>query len=74
MSVAACMMIVIGCNENTSSNVSNEIDTTSMAPKIEPATMANYDSSMDPYVQGGEKLKKFGDTLGLKMYEFSVSP
>lgn len=74
MLAAACMMFVVGCNENTSGNVSNESDTTSMAPTIEPSPIPTYDPAMDPYVQGGEGTKKLGDTLGLKMYEFTVGP
>jgi len=36
--------------------------------------MPPYDPAMDPLTTGGELIKKMSDTLGVKMYEFTVKP
>lgn len=71
---AACMMYAFGCNDKTSSDASTEIDTTMVEPTSNPTPIDTYDPTMDPYVRGGEGMKKLGDTLGVKMYEFTVKP
>jgi uncharacterized cupin superfamily protein len=36
--------------------------------------MPSYDPAMDPLTTGGNMIKKLADSLGVKMYEFSVKP
>lgn len=71
---AACTVFLLGCKENTSDNVSNIGDTTTVEPISDPSPMSAYDPDMDSYIMGGEAVKKLSDTLGVKMYEFAVDP
>ena len=74
MLAATCMIFVFGCNDNTSSNVSKESDTTSVEPLSNLTPRPNYDQAMDSYEKGGKAIKKLGDSLGVKMYEFTINP
>ena len=71
---AACTAFLIGCKENTSSDVSTMSDTTAIEPVKDPTPSPNYNPAMDPYIMGGDGIKQLIDTLGVKMYEFTVDP
>ncbi len=73
--VATSVLFLFGCSDNATSSEANERDTTSAsASNRDTATIPAYDPSMDPLTTGGQMVKKMGDTLGLKMYEFTVKP
>ena len=73
--VAASVLLLLSCNDNATTSQANESDTTSATvSNRETATMPAYDPAMDPLTVGGQMSKKLGDTLGVKMYEFTVKP
>ena len=62
------------CNQPaTTSEKSNE-DTAAIAATKDAPSMPTYDPAMDPLTVGAQMSKKLRDTLGLKMYEFTVKP
>jgi hypothetical protein len=72
--VATSVLILFSCNDTATSSESVDSDTNSVASNANTADMPPYDASMDPYNIGGEGMKKLRDTLGVKMYEFTVKP
>jgi hypothetical protein len=72
---AFAMLFLWGCSENaTSSEISNSDTTPVSASKTDIVAMPAYDPAMDPLTTGGQMTKKMKDTLGVKMYEFTVKP
>ena len=73
--VASSVLFLFGCGNDTTTSEAIESDTTSVsASGIDTVAMPAYDPAMDPLTTGGQMIKKMGDTLGLKMYEFTVKP
>ena len=73
--VATSVLFLFSCNNNTATSETNEGDTASVATaNSDTATKPAYDPSMDPITTGGQMIKKMGDSLGVKMYEFTVKP
>lgn len=72
--VAISLLFLLGCTDNASTSEVNDRETTSVASNDDTASMPPYDANMDVYVLGGESIKKLGDTLGVKMYEFTSKP
>jgi hypothetical protein len=72
---AISLLFLFGCGNNSSTSEANKSDTTlASASNRDTATMPAYDPAMDPLTTGGQMVKKMGDTLGVKMYEFTVKP
>jgi hypothetical protein len=73
--VVTSMLFLAGCSNNASTSEANESDTASLsASNTDTASMPAYDPAMDPMTTGGDMIKKMSDTLGVKMYEFTVKP
>lgn len=74
--VLASHLFLICCNEPAGNAEKNEKDTTKVVSNSDATTssMPVYDPAMDSYVMGGDAIKKMGDTLGVKMYEFTAKP
>jgi hypothetical protein len=73
--VATSVLFLLSCSNNANTSAANDRDTTSVsASNSDKATMPAYDPAMDPLTKGGEMTKKLYDTLGVKMYEFTVKP
>jgi hypothetical protein len=73
--VGTSMLFLFGCNDNATTSKANERDTTLVSTSNADApTMPTYDPAMDPLTKGGDMTKKLQDTLGVKMYEFTVKP
>ncbi len=73
--VATSVSFLLGCSNNANTSAANDRDTASVsASNRDTATMPAYDPAMDPLTKGGEMTKKLRDTLGVKMYEFTVKP
>jgi hypothetical protein len=73
--MVTCCVVLFACGNNGSTTESNESDTTPVVDSNrETASMPPYDASMDPVTTGGQMIKKMNDTLGVKMYEFTVRP
>ena len=69
------MLFLFGCSDNETTSEANEKDTTSVsAVNRDIATTPAYDPAMDPVTTGGQMIKKMSDTLGVKMYEFTIKP
>ncbi len=72
--VMISVLFVIGCNEPAATSEQNEKDTTMLVTNSENASMPAYDPAMEPLTVGAKFSKKLHDTLGVKMYEFTVKP
>jgi hypothetical protein len=73
--VATFVLFLFGCGNNATTSDANVRDTASVAEiNRDTATMPAYDPAMDPLTTGGQMVKKMADTLGVKMYEFTVKP
>ena len=68
------VLFLIGCNQAETTSEKNDKDTTQFATIHDDAPMPEYDPAMDSYEIGGDAIKKLGDTLGIKMYEFTAKP
>ena len=73
--IATSCVILVACGNDASTTEANESDTTSsIDSNKEVASMPPYDAAMDPVTTGGQMIKIMSDTLGVKMYEFTVTP
>jgi hypothetical protein len=73
--VTASMLFLCGCANDAATSEASESDTTSVsATHSDTAVMPAYDPAMDPVTTGGQMIKQMGDSLGVKMYEFTVKP
>ena len=73
--VATSLLFLFGCKDNAASTEANDSDTTSVTvTDKETSTMPPYDQAMDPLTVGAQMSNKLSDTLGVKMYEFTVKP
>ncbi len=68
------VLFLISCNQPASTPDKNDKDTIKVLSTPGAALMPEYDPSMDSYTIGGDAIKKLGDTLGVKMYEFTAKP
>ena len=73
--LAVSILIFIACNDTATNPEVNNNDTTvtSEAKTNAPAAPA-FDPATDPLTTGGNLTRKLSDTLGVKMYEFTVKP
>jgi hypothetical protein len=68
------LLFLISCSgSNTSPETPDNDTTAAVATEDVPATPA-YDPAMDPLTVGAKMSKKLGDSLGVKMYEFTAKP
>jgi hypothetical protein len=73
--VATSLLFLFSCNDKASTNEATAKDTTSVAvSNSDTPSMPVYDPAMDPLTVGAKMSKKLGDTLDVKMYEFTVKP
>jgi hypothetical protein len=73
--VAILMLVLVSCKDKAATSEANGKDTASVSTtNRDTATLPVYDPAMDPVRIGGPMLKKMADTLGVKMYEFTVKP
>lgn len=63
--------MLFSCNNAETTSETNDINATSTA---DTSTILAYNPAMDPVTTGGQMVKRLGDTLGVKMYEFTVKP
>jgi hypothetical protein len=68
------VLFLISCNQPASTSDKNDKDTTEVISAPDVASVPEYDPTMDGYIIGGDAIKKLGDTLGVKMYEFTAKP
>lgn len=72
--VLISVLFLISCNQSASTSEKNNADTSAIATSSDTSTMPPYDPAMEPLTVGAKFSKKLGDTLGVKMYEFTVKP
>ena len=72
--VVISILFTIGCNEPATNSEKNEMDTTSVVTGSDTYSMPAYDPAMEPLTVGAKYAIKLHDTLGIKMYEFTVKP
>ncbi|HEX5024010.1 MAG TPA: hypothetical protein VFV68_02005 [Agriterribacter sp.] len=69
------ILFLAGCNEApTATSEESTGDTIPVATTHDVNPIPEYDPAMDSYMIGGKAVKKLGDTLGIKMYEFTAKP
>jgi len=72
--VLISVLFLISCNQSTTSSEKNDKDTTSVVTNSDTSSTPAYDPAMEPLMVGAKFSKKLGDTLNIKMYEFTVKP
>ena len=72
--VVISVLFMIGCNEPTATSEKKEKNNTLIVTNNDTSSMPTYDPAMEPLTVGAKFTKKLHDTLGLKMYEFTVKP
>ena len=70
--VLVSILFLISCNQAANTSDKSDKDTPQTAAVITP--MSEYNPQMDSYISGGDAVKKLGDTLGIKLYEFIAEP
>ena len=75
--VVISVLLQFSCNDTPATSETTARDTTSIASNSDTPDVPNmpaYDPAMDPLTVGVQMTKKLHDTLGVKMYEFTVKP
>ena len=65
---------LLSCNQPAAITEKNNKDTMLIAANENAFSIPAYDPTMEPLTVGAKFIKKLGDTLGIKMYEFTVKP
>jgi hypothetical protein len=68
------VLFLLSCNQSATTSEKNDVDTTATTTSSDTSAMPAYDPAMEPLTVGAKFSKKLGDTLGVKMYEFTVKP
>ena len=72
--VLISVLFLIGCKESATTSEKNDTDTTAAVTTSDTSSMPVYDPAMEPLTVGAAFSKKLGDTLNIKMYEFTLKP
>jgi len=72
--VVISTLFLLSCKQPATTSEKSTEDTTAIAASKDISSMPVYDPAMDPLAVGARMSKKLGDTLGVKMYEFTVKP
>ena len=68
------VLFLISCNQPTTTSEKKDNDTTQVASTTDATPMPAYDPAMDPLTVGAQSSKLLHDTLGIKMYEYTLKP
>ena len=68
------VLFLVSCNQPATTSEKNDNDTTEVVTTAATTSMPEYDPTMEPLTVGAKMSKKLGDTLGVKMYEFTANP
>ncbi len=68
------VLFLFACSASATTSETNGRDTTTVTSKMDTSSMPAYDPLMEPLMVGAKYSKKLGDTLGVKMYEFTMKP
>ena len=72
--VLISVFFLIDYNDPVTTSEGNEKETTSVVTNSDTSSMPAYDPAMEPLTVGAAFSKKIGDTLNIKMYEFTLKP
>jgi quercetin dioxygenase-like cupin family protein len=72
--VLISVLLLIGCNEPATTSEKNVRDTAPVVTNSDTSSIPGYDPAMEPLTVGAAFSKKLGDTLNIKMYEFTLKP
>lgn len=75
--VVLLLFSILSCNEPESSEADTAAQdsvTATDSVTTTPADQFTYDAALEPLTVGAQFSKKLADTLGVKMYEFTVKP
>ena len=72
--VLISVSFLVSCDQSSSTSEKNDKDTTAVVTSSDTSSMPAYDPAMEPLTVGAKFSKKLSDTLGIKMYEFTVKP
>jgi quercetin dioxygenase-like cupin family protein len=70
----AASVFFTACNNPETGTEKNNVDTLTMATTKDKSSMPAYDPALDPWNVEAAFAKKFGDTLGIKMFEVTLKP
>ena len=70
----AASVFFTACNNPEKSTEKNTVDTNTTATTKDNSSMPDYDPALDPWNVEAPFAKKFGDTLGIKMFEVTLKP
>jgi len=70
----ATSLFYTACNNPDTGTEKNNVDNKTAANTKDSASMPDYDPALDPWNVEAAFAKKFGDTLGIKMYEVTLKP
>jgi hypothetical protein len=65
--------VLFGCNEPENTSAEETDDTVSSTSGMD-SSQFRYDPALEPLTVGAAFSKKLADTLGIKMYEFTIKP
>ena len=68
------VLFLVACNNSATTSEKDDKDTMTVASNSDASAMPAYDPSLEPLTVGAKFSKKLADTLGIKMYEFTVAP
>jgi hypothetical protein len=72
--VLSSALFLVSCNETATNPENNDKAGAPEPNNQDTISTPAYDPTMDSYNLGGDGLTKIGDTLGVKMYEFTAKP
>jgi hypothetical protein len=72
--VLISVLFLVSCDQSANNSAKNRMDTVAVVTNTDTSSMPAYDPAMEPLTVGAKFSKKIGDTLGVKMYEFTVKP
>ena len=70
----AVSVFFTACNNPETGTEKNNVDTNTTATSKDNSSMPDYDPALDPWNVEAPFAKKFGDTLGIKMFEVTLKP
>ena len=73
LNLLASVLLLNSCGETASTSQKDTKDTLAVVT-VDSTPTSSYDPAMDSYAMGGPFIKKLADTLGVKMYEFTLKP
>jgi quercetin dioxygenase-like cupin family protein len=68
------VLLLAACNNTATTSEKNDKDTIAVASSSDASAMPVYDPALEPLTVGAKFSKKLADTLGVKMYEFTIAP